>query len=119
MRISKRSVIVCSAIGLALAIWMGDIMGVWSLVAAFFVGGCFCPILYAVFFDKAKKSGLAANCSMIAGGLSGGVLELLQFNVLGIPPVVFGALVSLVVLLVVTVADPKAKVVALGKLENA
>lgn len=119
MRISKRSVIVCSAVGLALAIWMGDIMGVWSLVAAFFVGGCFCPILYAVFFDKAKKSGLAANCAMIAGGLSGGVLELLQIDVLGIPPVVFGALVSLIVLLVVTVADPKAKVVALGKLENA
>ena len=83
MRVSKGSVIAFSAIGLAMAIWLGDIMSAWSLVAAFFVGGCFCPILYAIFFDKAKKSGLAANCAMIAGGLSGGVLELLKINVAG------------------------------------
>ena len=118
MRVSKGSVIAFSAIGLAMAIWLGDIMSAWSLVAAFFVGGCFCPILYAIFFDKAKKSGLAANCAMIAGGLSGGVLELLKINVAGIPPVVFGALVSLVVLLAVTAMDPNAKVVALGTLNE-
>lgn len=118
MKISKRSVIVFSAIGLAMAIWLGDIMSAWSLVAAFFVGGCFCPILYAVFFDKAKKSGLAANCSMILGGLTGGILELMKINVAGMPPVVFGAVISLVVLLVVTALDPKAKVVALGQLDS-
>ena len=55
---------------------------------------------------------------MIAGGLSGGVLELLKINVAGIPPVVFGALVSLVVLLAVTAMDPNAKVVALGTLNE-
>ena len=119
MKVSKRSVIVFSVIGLAMAIWLGDIMSAWSLVAAFFVGGCFCPILYAVFFDKAKKSGLAANCSMICGGLTGGILELLKINVAGMPPVVFGAVISLVVLLVVTALDPKAKVVALGQLDSA
>lgn len=119
MRVSKGSVIAFNVIGLAMAIWLGDIMSAWSLVAAFFVGGCFCPILYAIFFDKAKKSGLAANCAMILGGLSGGVLELLKINVAGIPPVVFGALVSLVVLLAVTAMDPNAKVVALGTLNDA
>lgn len=117
-RISKRSVLVFGVIGLAMAIWLGSIMSAWSLVAAFFVGGCFCPILYALFCDNAKKSGLAANCAMIGGGLTGGVLELMKVNVAGIPPVIFGAMVSLVILLVVTALDPKAERVALGTLEN-
>ncbi len=117
-RISKRSVLVFGLIGLAMAIWLQSIMSAWSLVAAFFVGGCFCPILYAVLFDNAKKSGLAANCAMIIGGLTGGILELMKINPIGIPPVIFGALVSLVVLAVVTMADPNAKVVSLGTLQD-
>lgn len=119
MKLSKASVLAFGGIGLAMAIWLGDIMSAWSLVAAFFVGGCFCPILYALFFDNAKKSGLAANCAMVIGGLSGGILELMKINIAGMPPVVVGTIVSLIVLLAVTAVDPKAKVVALGQLENA
>ena len=116
MRITKRGVLITGLIGLAMAIWLGDIMCAWSLVAACYVGGCFCPILYAMFFDKAKKSSLAANCSMICGGATGGVLELIGINVAGIPPVISGAIISLIVLIIITLLDKNAKVVALGEL---
>lgn len=116
MKVTKRCVLITGLVGLAMAIWLGDIMSAWSLVAACYVGGCFCPILYAMFFDKAKKSSLAANLSMICGGVTGGVLELLQINVAGIPPVIFGAIISLIILITVTLCDKNAKVVALGEL---
>lgn len=42
----------------------------------------------------------------------------MKINVVGMPPVVVGIFVSLIVLLVVTAVDPKAKVIALGQLET-
>lgn len=116
MKVTKRCVLITGLVGLAMAIWLGDIMSAWSLVAACYVGGCFCPILYAMFFDKAKKSSLAANWSMICGGVTGGLFEVMGINVFGIPPVIFGAIISLMVLVVVTLMDKDAKVVALGEL---
>lgn len=112
LKISKASVLILGILGLLAAITLHSIMSAWSIAAAAFVGGCFVPMMYALFFDNARKSKIAANASMILGGGIGITLELMHVTVpfagQNWPAVIVGTVISLVVLLVGTLLDKNA-----------
>lgn len=110
VKITRTSILVIGLVGLGMAIWLQSIMSAWSLASAAYVGGCFIPMMYALFFDKARKSKLAAKLAMLAGGVTGAVLEIIGITPLGLPAAVIGALVNLVIFVPVTLLDKNAEV---------
>lgn len=98
-----------------MAIWMQNIMDIWSLAAAAYIGGCFIPMLYAFFSKREKKSALAANVAMIAGSVIAVFMEIQGMSVLGLPGAAVGTLVNLILFFFITAVDPKAKRKALSE----
>ncbi len=115
LKVTRGSILVLSAGGLIMAIWMQNIMDIWSLAAAAYIGGCFIPMLYAFFSKREKKSALAANVAMIAGSVIAVFMEIQGMSVLGLPGAAVGTLVNLILFFFITAVDPKAKRKALSE----
>ena len=98
-----------------MALWIQNIMAIWSLAAAAYIGGCFIPMLYAFFSKRGKKSALATNVAMIAGSVVAVVIEVQGASVLGLPGAAVGTLVNLVLFFGITAVDPKGKREALSE----
>ncbi|HHV79551.1 MAG TPA: sodium:solute symporter family protein [Firmicutes bacterium] len=106
VRVTKLSVVAQGALGVILALCVPSIMGVWTLASTAYVGGCFVPMMAAL-FTKGQKSPAAALSSMILGGGIGVYLKLANKSILGQSPIVIGVLVSLIVYVVVQAASPQ------------
>lgn len=106
VRVTKLSVVAQGVLGVVLALCVPSIMGVWTLASTAYVGGCFVPMMAAL-FTRGQKSSAAALASMLLGGGIGVYLKLANKSVLGQSPIVIGVLVSLVVYLVVNALAPK------------
>lgn len=113
LKITKHTTLVLGLGGLAIAIWMQSIMSIWSLASAAYVGGCFIPMLYALFFKNCKKSALAANCAMIVGSVTSVVFEITGITFLSLPGAAVGTIANFIVFFLVTLLDPKATVKSL------
>ena len=113
LKITKHTTLVLGLGGLAIAIWMQSIMSIWSLASAAYVGGCFIPMLYALFFKNCKKSALAANCAMIVGSVTSVVFEITGITFLSLPGAAVGTIANFIVFSLVTLLDPKATIKSL------
>ena len=113
LKITKRTTLVLGLGGLVVAIWMQSIMSIWNLASAAYVGGCFIPMLYALFFNNCKKSALAANCAMVVGSVTAVVFEVTGITFLGLPGAAVGTLANFIVFSLITLLDPKATVKSL------
>ncbi|BCV25156.1 sodium:solute symporter [Gelria sp. Kuro-4] len=100
VRVTKWSVLVQGLLGLTLALTVQSIMGVWTLASTAYVGGCFVPMMAAL-FTRGPKSETASLASMIVGGGSGVYLKLANRTILGQSPIVIGVLLSLIVFVMV------------------
>lgn len=115
LKVTKGTILVLCAGGLVMALWIQNIMAIWSLAAAAYIGGCFIPMLYAFFSKRGKKSALATNVAMIAGSVVAVVIEVQGASVLGLPGAAVGTLVNLVLFFAITAVDPKGKREALSE----
>lgn len=106
VKVTKKAVVVFGVLGLILALALPSIMGVWALASTAYVGGCFVPIMAAL-FTKGKKSSAGAISAIIAGGGIGVFLKLAEINILNQSPIVIGVLVSLIVFVVISALDKK------------
>ncbi|MCI8510592.1 MAG: sodium:solute symporter family protein [Lachnospiraceae bacterium] len=110
LRVTKLTTLVLGVGGLIMAVWMQSIMSIWSLASAAYVGGCFVPMLYALFSGRKKKSALAANTAMVAGSLTAIYCEATKTIIFGLPGAAVGMLLNLVLFFGLTAADKHAQV---------
>ena len=101
-------VIVLGLGGLALALLVPSIMGVWTIVSSVYVGGCFVPMIYALFF-KGRKSNLAAMVTMIVGSIASIIMKVANLNILGLPPVLVCVIASIVIFIPLTLLDKNSR----------
>ena len=110
LKVTKRAVVVLGIGGLMLALLVPSIMGVWTICSTIYVGGCFVPMMYALFF-KGKKSARGALISILVGSISGGAMKLANIELFNLPIVLICVVVSLIVFIPLTISDKKAKVI--------
>jgi SSS family solute:Na+ symporter len=106
VRVTKLAVLAQGVLGVLLALYVPSIMGVWVLASTAYVGGCFVPMMAAL-FTRGRKSEAAAVASMILGGGVGVYLKLVNKTVFGQSPIVVGVLVSLLAFVLVQAFSPK------------
>ena len=99
--VTKVSVLVIGLMGLGFAILVPDIMSVWTLSSTAYVGGCLVPMLYGL-FSKRKKSYTAALIAIIIGGSFAVCCEIMGFVWFNLPPIVYGILISALLMLIIT-----------------
>ncbi|NLY20095.1 MAG: sodium:solute symporter family protein [Tissierellia bacterium] len=108
--VTKIGVLAIGLIGLGFALVLPDIMSVWTLSSTAYVGGCLVPMLYGIFFNK-KKSYKAALIAMLCGGTLALVLDMKGFVFLGLPAIVYGVILSAILLFAITPFAKDAKYV--------
>ncbi|MGC2871829.1 sodium:solute symporter [Ihubacter sp. mB4P-1] len=108
LKVTKTMVIVLGLGGLALALLVPSIMGVWTIVSSVYVGGCFVPMIYALFF-KGRKSNLAAMVTMIVGSIASIIMKVANLNILGLPPVLVCVIASIVIFIPLTLLDKNSR----------
>ena len=113
--VTKCSVLLVGLFGLGFALWRPDVMYVWTLSATAYVGGCLVPMMYGIFARNAKKSYTAAFIAMICGGVVALVCDINKIVIFKLPAIVYGILVSAVVLFVLTPVMKDARVVDIRK----
>lgn len=118
LRVTKISVLAVGLLGLGFALILPDIMSVWTLSSTAYVGGCLVPMMYAI-FSKKKKSYTAAMTAMLGGGILAVVCELNGFVLFNLPAIVYGILLSAVLLFSITPFARDAKTVDIMKAGNA
>ena len=99
--VTKASVLAIGLMGLGFAILVPDIMSVWTLSSTAYVGGCLVPMLYGL-FSKRKKSYTAALIAIIIGGSFAVCCEIMGFVWFNLPPIVYGILISALLMLIIT-----------------
>ena len=114
--VTKTSVLVIGLLGLGFAILVPDIMSVWTLSSTAYVGGCLIPMLYGIFSGK-KKSYLAALIAIVCGGGFAVVCELKKLVWFNLPPIVYGIVISGIIMAVITPFAPDAVEVSIEKQE--
>lgn len=110
--VTKGSVLAIGLLGLGFALLLPDVMSVWTLSSTAYVGGCLVPMLYGI-FSKKKKSYTAALCAMIGGGFLALICDLNGFVLFNLPAIVYGILLSAVLLFVITPFAKDARMVSI------
>lgn len=110
VKVTKGSILAIGLVGLGFALLLPDVMSVWTLSSTAYVGGCLVPMLYGI-FSKKKKSYLAALAAMIGGGVVALVCDIQGIVIFGLPAIVYGILLSAVLLFGVTLFAKDARVV--------
>ena len=112
--ITKAAVIGVGLVGLAFALILPDLISVWTLSGSIYVGGCLVPMLYGI-FSKRRKSYTAAIAAIVAGGGLSIIMEVTGTVIYDLPPVVYGIIVSAIVMAVITPFAKDAKFVDIRK----
>ena len=99
--ITRRAVLGISVVGLALALLLPSVMGVWTWASTAYVGGCFVPMMAALFYGG-RKAPLAGLLTILAGSGSGLVFMAFKMKPFGQSPIMAAVCVSLVVYVVAT-----------------
>ena len=108
--VTKASVLIVGLLGLSFALLLPDVMSVWTLSSTAYVGGCLVPMLWGI-FSKGKKSYTAAMVAIIGGGALALICELNGFVLFNLPAIVYGILLSAVLLFAITPFAKDAKIV--------
>ncbi len=109
--VTKFSVLLVGLLGLGFALFRPDVIFVWTMSATAYVGGCLVPMIYGIFSRKGKKSYTAALAAMICGGAFALVCDWYHIVVFKLPAIVYGILLSAVVMGVMTPFMKDAKIV--------
>jgi SSS family solute:Na+ symporter len=110
LKITKRATLITGLLGLGWALVLPDVMGVWTLSATAYVGGCLVPMLYGIFSHR-KKSYTAAFIAMIGGGAFALISDVMGFKLFNLPAIVYGILISAVLMFAITPFAKDAKYV--------
>jgi len=106
LKVTRYMVVLLGLGGLFLALLVPSIMGVWTIASSVYVGGCFVPMMYALFF-KGKKSGKAAVITMIVGSITSIILKFADVNLFNLPPVLICVIVTLIIFIPLTALERK------------
>lgn len=104
VKVTKRAVIGLGVLGLIIALAIPSVMGVWTLASTAYVGGCFVPMVAALFF-KGKKSSKASLSAIVIGGGIGIFSKIADISILNQPPIVIGVICSFIVFVLVNTLD--------------
>lgn len=115
--VTKVSVLVIGLMGLGFAILVPDIMSVWTLSSTAYVGGCLVPMLYGL-FSKRKKSYTAALIAIIIGGSFAVCCEIMGFVWFNLPPIVYGILISALLMLIITPFAKDAREITISQAQS-
>ena len=107
LKTTKYAVLFMGFAGLAMAILIPNIMSVWNFCATAYVGGCFIPMLYAM-FGRGRKSYKAAVAAIACGGGFAVAMDLAGFVFLSMPAILWGMVLSGIVLFIGTKLDKNA-----------
>lgn len=118
LKVTKYGSLTVGLVGLGWAILFPDVVGIWTLSATAYVAGCLVPMLYGM-FSSGKKSYLAATISMIGGGAVALICDINHIVIFNLPAIVYGIIISAILLLVITqfASDAKYVDIAKGKVE--
>lgn len=112
LKVTKCAVLFMGIAGLAMALWMTNIMSIWNYCSTAYVGGCFVPILYAM-FGRGKKSYIGAVAGILCGGGFAVIMDTVGFTFLSMPAILWGMVISGVVFFAVSKLDKDAKDICL------
>ena len=108
LRVSQLTTLILGSLALALASVMQNVLEMMLYSYAFMVSGLFIPVIAAIFFKR--KNSWAALISMLGGGTTTLVLIILNTTLpLGLDPILFGLLVSLLAYLSLVYILPRPK----------
>lgn len=108
LKVTKNMVMVLGIVGLMLALLVPSIMGVWTIASSIYVGGCFVPMIYALFF-KGRKSGKAAIITMLFGSVASVVMKVTGASPFNMPPVLICVVASVLLFIPLTLLDKNSR----------
>lgn len=101
LKVTRFSVIGAGVVGLVFALLLPDVIGLWTLSSTAYIGGCLIPMMYGL-FSKKKKSYTAAMVAILGGGLFAVISEMSGFVLFDLPAIVYGIVISAVLLFLIT-----------------
>lgn len=112
LKVTKMAVLFIGIAGLAMALLMTNIMAIWNYCATAYVGGCFIPLLYAM-FGKGKKSYKAAVIAIFCGGGFAVVMDTFNFSFMNMPAILWGIVICGILFFTISKLDKNAKNICL------
>ncbi len=101
LKVSRLSVGFMAVLGLVIALWVKDIIGIYQVALAFTASALVAPVLAAMFWERATKAGVLAST---IGALVASLAWRLAGTPFGIHEIAPGLLTSAVLLVVVSLA---------------
>ena len=99
VRVTRRAVLGISLLGLGAALILPSVMGIWKWASTAYVGGCFIPMMAALFY-KGRKSAMSGLISILAGSGSGLLFMALKMKPFGQAPILVAVCISLLAYIV-------------------
>lgn len=101
LKVTRFAVLGAGVVGLVFALLLPDVIGLWTLSSTAYIGGCLIPMMYGL-FSKKKKSYTAAMVAILGGGLFAVISEMYGFVLFDLPAIVYGIVISAVLLFLIT-----------------